>query len=145
MFENKDFEKKILEEYKDIVEYVGWKSQVEAHEICANCLAGVATYLPLPNHMNLRSNKVYEYMVSKIPVIYSNFPDWLAKLEKYRVGLSVNPMNVDDIASKIQFIADNPSISREMGLNGWEFVCNNYNWEKEEVKLLEVYEKFNFV
>ena len=50
-------------------------------------------------------------------------------------------MDPRDIAEKIMFLLDNPSIAERMGKNGRRAVQEKYNWEIEGKKLVAVYNK----
>ena len=139
-FSNLEFRNKFLIKYKNFVYFLGWKSQKEAYKEVAKSLLGVVLYLPFPNHDKLRSNKIFEYMECGIPIIYSSFPDWREKLDKYEVGLAVNPTNIDEIANAIEYIIDNPKIAQQMGDNGRRAVEEKFNWKNEEKKLFALYQ-----
>ena len=139
-FDSKNLKDCIIEKYGDVINFLDWKSQDEAYKEAKKSIAGIVTYLPVPNHMQLRSNKVFEYMECGIPIIYSNFPDWKEKLDKYKVGLSVNPKSINEIVSAIEYIINNPEIAQQMGENGRKAVEEKYNWNSEEKKLWELYE-----
>lgn len=123
------------------VEYIGWKSMAEIYQISSKCKVGIVNYLPLPNHYALRSNKVFEYMFSGLPIIYPNFKDWKEKIGIYNVGIDVNSDNPEEIADAIVFLIDNPEIAKKMGENGRRAVEEKYNWAIEERKLLNLYKE----
>ena len=139
-FDNLKFKNHFLNKYGNFVDFLGWKKQKEAYDEAVNSIVGVVLYLPRPNHMKLRSNKVFEYMECGIPIIYSNFPDWKGKLDKYKVGLSVNPTDIKEIANAIEYLLNNPEIAKQMGENGRRAVEEKFNWRNEERKLWSLYE-----
>lgn len=139
-FPNQNYKKYFLDKYHNVIQFLGWKKQSEAFQLSRNCLAGVVLYLPVPNHMCLRSNKVFEYMVAALPVLYSNFPDWREQLDAFNLGLAVNPENKIDIIEKIRYIINNPEPAKEMGRNGRKMISENFNWYNEERKLFNLYD-----
>jgi len=140
-FDNKEYEEYFLHKYNDIIEFLGWRSQVEAYKLVSECIAGIAIYLPVPNHLNLRTNKVFEYMSASIPVIYSNFSDWEYKLNIHKIGFSVDPFNKTQIINRMKQLLDSDKLVSEMGSNGRNAIENIYNWGVEEKKLFELYDK----
>jgi glycosyltransferase involved in cell wall biosynthesis len=96
---------------------------------------------PVPNHVFAQPNKMFEYMSAGIPVIASDFPLWKAIIEGNKCGICVDPLNPDEIADAIEWIAQHPNEAEEMGNNGRRAVETIYNWDIERNKLLAFYQK----
>jgi len=101
---------------------------------------GLSILHPDPNFIESIPTKLYEYMSVGIPVIASDFSMWKKIIEKYQCGICVNPMNPKEIAEAIISIKDNPIKSMKMGTNGIAPVEEFYNWEKESLKLINIYD-----
>tara|TARA_B100000963_G_C22633461_1_gene676246 strand:+ start:3463 stop:4632 length:1170 start_codon:yes stop_codon:yes gene_type:complete len=101
---------------------------------------GLSILHPDPNFIESIPTKLYEYMSVGIPVIASDFPMWKKIIEKYQCGICVNPMNPKEIAEAIIYILNNPTKSMKMGTNGIAPVEDFYNWEKESLKLINIYD-----
>ena len=86
-------------------------------------------------------NKLFEYMAAGLPVVASNFPLWKEIIEGNECGLCVDPLDPRAIAQAIEHLIINPGEAQRMGENGQRAVLEKYNWEKESVKLLKLYEK----
>lgn len=121
------------------VVYYGFASRETAAGIYARCRAGLATLHPVGHYPNALAVKMFEYMVSGIPVICSDFPVWREIVEENGCGLVVDPHDPRAIAEAIQFILDHPEDARRMGENGARAVREKYNWDQEEKKLLSTY------
>lgn len=121
------------------VEELGFINRDESLKLKSESIAGIVTFLPLPNHVNAQPNKIFEYMASGLPVIGSKFPLWEAIIEGNDCGICVDPENPKEIANAIQKIKDNPQMAKEMGERGKKQVKDIYNWAIEEVKLIELY------
>lgn len=136
---------------KELMQIKGWKNVNElgyvdrktARRIKRESLAGMVTFLPVPNHINSQPNKIFEYMASEIPVIGSDFPLWKEIIENNNCGICVNPSNPREIAKAINYLAENPEKAKEMGKNGNKSVPEKYNWENEQKKLLDFYKIIN--
>lgn len=100
-------------------------------------------YIPLckGNVGNMSNNKFFEYLLSGIPIICTDFILWRDIVEKYNCGICVNPRNIDEIVTAINFLHANPEIAFQMGANGRKIVFEKYNWQEEEKKLLKMYKK----
>ncbi len=123
------------------VDYLGYVSRKMVLDTMAQSVAGLVTYLPAPNHIDSQPNKLFEYMSAGIPVIGSNFPLWKEIIEGNQCGICVDPTSPEQIASAIDFCANNQGIAMEMGARGRKAVLEKYNWNAEAPKLLGIYEK----
>ncbi|MEX0291184.1 MAG: glycosyltransferase family 4 protein [Flavobacteriaceae bacterium] len=137
------FEEKLRSEagWKN-VEYHGHVSREQLREILNVSVAGIVTFLPLPNHVNAQPNKFFEYMSSSIAVIGSNYPLWKAIIEGHNCGLCVDPQDVEAIRKAMEYFVDNPAETEAKGKNGRKAIEEVYNWEQEEKKLVALYESF---
>lgn len=139
-FGNKEIKKEVksLPEFK-LVNELGFKSRNEVADILARSKIGIVTFLATPNHVDAQPNKMFEYMSAGLPVVTSNFPLWREIVEGNKCGICVDPEDIDEIASAIQYLVDNPIEAERMGGNGRKAVMEKYNWEQEEKKLLKLY------
>jgi glycosyltransferase involved in cell wall biosynthesis len=131
---------KNLKEWEKI-NYLGVVTRDKVGEIMSESIAGIVTFLPMPNHINAQPNKIFEYMSSSIPVIGSNFDLWKSIIVDNDCGLCVNPEIPDEIAKAMEYLQKNPEIAKKMGENGQKAVLEKYNWNIEEKKLFKVYKK----
>ncbi len=118
---------------------LGFLNRAEVKEVLSRSMAGLVVLHPVPNHIESLPIKIFEYMSAGIPVIASNFPLWEEIVEGSECGICVDPLNVNAIADAIDWIVTNPCQAEEMGKNGRRLVEEIYNWEQEEIKLLNVY------
>lgn len=110
-------------------------------EILGRARAGLVLFHPAPYHIDAQPNKMFEYMAASIPVIASDFPLWRQIIGGARCGLLVDPQNPKAIAGAMRWILEHPAEAGEMGRRGQKAVEDTYNWDKESVKLLALYER----
>lgn len=118
---------------------LGYLDRASVRDVMARSLAGIVTFLPLPNHIDSHPTKMFEYMSSGIPVIASNFPLWKSIIEGNQCGLCVDPLDPHAIAAAIDYLANHPDIARSMGENGRNAVIEKYNWNVQARKLTNLY------
>ncbi|MCS7230334.1 MAG: glycosyltransferase [Candidatus Kryptonium sp.] len=82
-------------------------------------------------------NKIFEYIQHQIPFVASDFPEIKSIVEKYQVGLLVNPRDFDDIFLKVKKLIENESLYEKMKEN-CKIALDELTWENEIKKLLEV-------
>ncbi|MFC2095140.1 glycosyltransferase family 4 protein [Candidatus Bipolaricaulota bacterium] len=141
-FSSRELDAKVqcLPGYK-YVDYQGVLPWDEAWEHANNAIAGLVLFHPGPNHTESLPNKLFEYMAMGLPVIASNFPLWRRIVEDNHCGLTVNPLDPDDIVRAIRYVTTHPEEATAMGFNGRHAVEKLYNWEAESTKLLQLYER----
>ena len=81
-----------------------------------------------------------EAMAAEKPVIASNIPGIRAVVDDDVNGFLVKPKDVDDLASKIQYLIGNEDVRQKFGREGRKKVEEKYCWEKIVKKLEKVYE-----
>lgn len=121
------------------VDALDFLSREEVRDLLTCSVAGLVTFLPLPNHVDAQPNKMFEYMSAGVPVIGSNFPLWKQIIEGNKCGLCVDPLDPQAIAKAIDYLVTHPVEAEQMGRNGQKAVYEKYNWGIEEAKLLEFY------
>ena len=122
------------------VDYRGLVNRDELSNIMSKSIAGIVTFLPIPNHVNSQPNKIFEYMSAGIPVVGSNFDLWKEIIEDNKCGICINPDEPKKISEALETLINNPELAKEMGDNGLRVVQEKYNWKVEEKKLFSVYE-----
>ncbi|MCU7496622.1 MAG: glycosyltransferase family 4 protein [Ignavibacteria bacterium] len=82
--------------------------------------------------------KLFEYMASGKPVIYSDIKPIRDELDLFSFGFLVNPGDVEEIAARVKEYISNPSLLKEHSQNARRLAENFYNWSRLESRLLEV-------
>ncbi|MHA1408431.1 MAG: glycosyltransferase family 4 protein [Candidatus Heimdallarchaeaceae archaeon] len=85
------------------------------------------------------SPSLVQAMAFKLPVIVSNIPTNVEVLNDS--GLSFRNGDEKDLASKIQYLIDNPSSAKELGQKGYERAIQYYSWESVVERLEKIYSK----
>jgi glycosyltransferase involved in cell wall biosynthesis len=121
------------------VKYFGTVEAYEVFNYINKADIGIITFLPLPNHLNTLATKPFEYMACGKPIIMSNFEYWKDTFKES--SLYVDPVNPNDIAEKIENLLGNKALMKNMGNLNRRLSIDEYNWEKESQKLLNLYQK----
>ena len=125
------------------VKYLGKVSFAEVSDILKESSVGLAI---LSKGRNTKGNmgtlgntKIFEEMMAGLPVICTNFSLWKNIIDKYHCGICVDPTNKDEVKSAIEYLFAHPDEAKQMGLNGRKAVEQEFNWDTQAVKLLELY------
>jgi glycosyltransferase involved in cell wall biosynthesis len=125
------------------VNYRGKVSHEDVSNVLSSCNVGMALLKKGRNTGGelgtLGNTKLFEYMMAGIPVICTNFTLWKEIIDQYNCGICVDPNDIEEITTAINYLLENPNIAIEMGKNGRKAVNEKYNWMGEEIKLLDLY------
>ena len=138
-WENEQFRRECeaLPEFKR-VKYVGYINHNKIPSYLRLADVGLVTLHPTTTFIESYPIKVFEYMSSALPVIMSDFLLWKELFKD--AAIFVDPLNVKDIANKIQYILSQDEIRKNIALKGENLVLTKYNWEMESKKLIHLYD-----
>lgn len=145
-FSSKEYHEKLKQkESYQCVDYRGVCDRNEVYSIYNEASVGAATLLNVGQYykMNDFATKVIEYFQMQLPVIISNYPYAVKMNNNYNFGICVDPQNIDDIAAALLKLKNNSELVSRLGENGYSLYKEQFNWENEEVKLLELYRELN--
>ena len=100
---------------------------------------GISLITAHPHYEKKLLTKFFEYMINGLPIIISNFRLWDDFINKNRCGITVNPLDAQEISKAIEYLIEHRKEAKEMGENGRKAVLEKYNWEIEKDKLYFVY------
>ncbi|MDN3233470.1 glycosyltransferase [Priestia megaterium] len=91
------------------------------------------------NHYSASSNKLFEYIMSGVPVISCSFPEIKRVVEGERVGLCIDSHDPLSIAEGVNYLLDSPQLHGAMKKNCIK-AREIYNWDYEKNQFLSIYE-----
>lgn len=121
------------------VQYLGWLDSKELVKTTRGAIAGLILFHPLSSMIHCSPNKLFEYMASGIPVIASSSSGFSKIVQSAQCGLLVDPQDYLSVYKAMLYLLENPEERTRMGNNGLRAIKEHYNWEKESVKLIELY------
>lgn len=129
----------------DKVDFRGEVPHEEVPDLIAKASIGMAVLSYNKNvggkKGTLGNTKIYEEMMSGLPIICTDFDIWRSMVEKYDCGICVNPNDDVEIEKAIRYLITHPGIARTKGANGLRAVKEEYNWTSQEIKLLQIYDE----
>ncbi len=122
-----------------LVETTGWLDRGQLRDVWQRARVALVLFHPLPEHQRAYPNKLFEAMAAGVPLVASDFPLWRRIVQEAKCGLLVDPLSPESIAAAIEFLLANPAEAKRMGQAGRAAVRGTYHWEREAIKLLDLY------
>ncbi|EMG28720.1 glycosyl transferase group 1 protein [Listeria fleischmannii 1991] len=94
------------------------------------------------NHFTAASNKLFEYMMAGVPVISCSFPEMKKVINDSKTGILVDSSDPVSIANAVNQLLKSPDLRSKMSERSLE-AREIYNWEKEKIKFLNIYQKLS--
>lgn len=91
------------------------------------------------NHYSACSNKLYEYMMSKVPIVACNFPEIKRVVQEEQIGIVVDSHNPKEIAAAVNEMIENKEL-HQMFKDNCVPAREKYNWNNEKVKFVKIYD-----
>jgi glycosyltransferase involved in cell wall biosynthesis len=123
------------------VKYFGARELTQTYSIMKQADIGIVNFLAIPNSIESLPNKAFEYLNCSLPVIMSEFTYW--KDIFGNCAVFVDPTKPDNIAKNIKALVENHQQRTELILEGRKLIENEYSWESESKKLIELYMGLN--
>ena len=127
-----------LKGYENTIYFGEFKAK-DLYKYVKSADIGLCVLHPTPNYKKAIPTKVIEYMACELPVILSDFPFWKELFGD--IGQYVNPLDVNEISNAIERYMNNRDEINKIGKRNRENFVNNFSWDREERKLLDLYEK----
>lgn len=128
-----------LEEYKKLVKKLNLSNEVNFKGFVDN-----STVPQILSNSNLSLNLsrsesfgvfVLESQSCGVPVIASNIGGIPETMVDNKTGYLVDPNNLEEILNKLKMLFNNRNLIRQFSKNGKKFVKENYDWEKNSMKI----------
>jgi glycosyltransferase involved in cell wall biosynthesis len=87
-------------------------------------------------------NKLFEYSMAGLPVIASNYPDMGTFVTENNMGITCDSESPESISAAIRVLVGDPAKRKELSI-GAQAARLEYNWDREQRKLHEIYAKLN--
>ncbi|WP_026679203.1 glycosyltransferase family 4 protein [Fictibacillus gelatini] len=127
------------------IDHKGWLGRNEIKTELSKAVAGLVLLHPEPRYKVSYPIKLFEYMSAGIPAIASHFPLWREFVEDNQCGICVDPLDPSEIRDAMKWMIEHPIEARKMGENGRRAVIENFNWERESERLIQMYQSLEKV
>lgn len=125
----------------DNCRYLGYLSAQDALNENVNADAIFVMFSDQPNHLEIKSNRLYESMYTGKPVIVSSMSNWQAFIDKNECGFAVDQTNPESLIEAIERLKNDKQLAQRLGKNGKQAVLADYSWPSQENKLFDLYKR----
>lgn len=87
-------------------------------------------------------NKFFEYMMAGLAVASSDLIEMRLLTNKLGIGTLLRPDSPQSIADSLNELVDSPEKLSKARYNAYMAAMEEYNWEQEQVKLIDYYKEF---
>lgn len=90
------------------------------------------------NHYSASSNKLFEYMMSSVPVVACSFPEIQRVVEQENIGVCVDSHDPRSIADGVNYLLNHPEEYQNKKINCYG-AREKYHWCNEKSSLISAY------
>lgn len=140
-WESENYKNDCINHAPERIEYLGLFPMENVYKFMKQSHIGIATLYPEKNYLNSLPIKAFEYMACGLPIIMSDFPYWKKNFNE--CAIFVDPYDHKSIKEAIVELLDDTKKMKNMSANGFDIVYQQYSWESEQEKLIELYKKLS--
>jgi glycosyltransferase involved in cell wall biosynthesis len=133
-----DMEAEVVSHEHEGITYLGRLSPSHVPGIISSSRAGLAALHPLPNYLESQPTKLFEYMAAGRPFVASNFDYWVSLLSRFKCGIFIDPLDTNALSYAIDTIFSEPERAREMGESGRRAFEENFTFDREALRLVNL-------
>ncbi len=127
---------------QEMVDFEGWQDIALFPSYLKVAEIGVSPLHRNLHHDTTYANKLFQYMSFAVPVLVSDALAQKNLVEEVKSGLVHKEKDVAEIAEKILILYRDPDLSKELGMNGKQFIEEKFCWEKVSGNLKDLYLEF---
>lgn len=91
------------------------------------------------NHRLALPNKLFEYLMAGLPVLASNLPEVGGLVNRFKVGMTVDPVDTAALAETIQYMVDNTGERAKWAGNS-RHVFSEFSWKAASSRFRSAYQ-----
>ena len=127
----------------EYVRYHGYIERRKVVELLGKSRIGLILFANTRDYREGYPVKMFEYMAAGMPFVASDFPAWRTLLEGVECCCFVPVENEEEIHRQLSRLTKDDKKAKAMGEQGRRAVVERFNWEKEEKKLLSLYQRLS--
>jgi len=122
------------------VDWRGWVDHRELAPMLRQADVGLSLLQPLPRYQRAVPTKLYEYLLSGLPVLASEAPPVKRLLDPTGLGLTVDAADPESVAQGMERLLTDPHLAAK-GHKAERLARRLWTWEANEHRLVELYDR----
>ncbi len=119
-------------------EFLGRLPHSAIPELLASAHVGLCLFAPAPHHIESQPTKLFEYLISGLPWIGSDFPGWSQLAAESGSGITVDPTSASAVANAVLTLTADTNTWARFSRAGAE-AARPFTWEAEYRTLADLY------
>lgn len=91
------------------------------------------------NHFTTDSNKLFEYVVARLPIVATALPEISRVVRRHDLGLLIRPNDTDELIGALRRLVADRHLRNRFSANA-ATAASTLNWEEQEQSLVTLYE-----
>lgn len=92
------------------------------------------------NHYSALSNKLFEYIMSEVPVVACDFPEIKRVVTESKIGVCIDSSSPEEIANGVNLLLEDAELYNTLKGN-CKIAKHKYNWDNEKKRFVEIYDE----
>jgi glycosyltransferase involved in cell wall biosynthesis len=128
------------QEVKEQLDFLGYVSQHTGYLLSQECKIGLCLKDQPEQILVSHERKFFEYMAIGLPILCCDSNIYKEIVEKEQIGLCTNLQDANAVAASIKQLFIDTNLD-QLQTNNIHAAENIYNWEKDEVTLIQLYKQ----
>ena len=124
------------------ITHFGWANRSKIYELISMSTIGIVTYQNLPTYNESRPTKMFEFLMSGLPIVASPIMPNVQILQASSGGIVSGGYNSKDFEKSLMQVISSKEIWTSMSVNGRKWAQENASWAPSERNLINLYKKF---
>ncbi len=129
----------------DTVIFEGWKKQSEVKSYLLASDIGLVPFKKTPQTDNSSSNKLFQYMYYKLPIVATNCDSVEKLVTNENCGLIYESENSNAFTETVFSLYNDEKLANNLGKNGYNAVVEKYNWLCAAEDMLKMYKELKLL
>jgi glycosyltransferase involved in cell wall biosynthesis len=125
----------------DRVTFIGWANRNQLLDLISDSVGGMVTYQNLPTYNEGEPTKLFEFLMSGLPIVATPIKPNTHYLELSGGGLVSKGFESSDLRESLEKLLGSEEEWTSMSQKGRAWAYENASWRKSESKLISFYEQ----